>query len=456
MADRLVVVGGNGAGMSAASQARRLDPGLEIVVLEAGRQTSYSNCGFPFVIGGQVDSLDQLVVRTPAEARHEFNIDARIGHRVEELDLAQGDLEVRDLSRRRSYRLRFDQLVLATGAKPRRPDIPGIDLPHVHGIQTFAQAEGLVSALDQTRLSGGRAGAAAVVVGAGYIGLEMAEALCRLGLRVTVVTSTPEVMPSLDSDVGALVTKAMRSRGIQVQCGTEVEGIEEKAVVTAQGLVPADLVVLGAGVSPDVDLADGAGIEIGPSGAIGVNARMHSAVDAVWAAGDCAESFHLVSRRAVHVALGTVANKQGKVAGTNLGGGYATFPGVLGTAVTGICEVEVARTGLNSTEAAEAGLAWAEAAVKSTLRPGYMPDPGSITIKMLAERRTGRLLGCQIVGSKGAAKRIDTVAVALSTGMSGEELAGVDMSYSPHVSPLWDPVLIAARRVAEAAGRASN
>ncbi|MHB1487123.1 MAG: FAD-dependent oxidoreductase [Acidimicrobiales bacterium] len=456
MAERLVVVGGNGGGMSAASQARRLDGSLEIVALEAGRHTSYSNCGFPFLIGGQVAGLDDLLVRTPEEFRHNFNIDARLGHRVEELDLDRGDMEVRDLARGRSYRLRFDQLVLATGSKPCRPDIPGIDSPWVYGVQTFAEAEALVSGLAQARASSKPSGASVAVVGGGYIGLEMAEAFCGLGLSVTVVTRWPEVMPSLDPDMGALVTRALRSAGIHVHCGTEVDAVEEGAVITSKGPVLADLVVLGTGVAPNTEMAVAAGIPIGSSGAISVDARMHTGSDSVWAVGDCAESFHLVSRQAVHVPLGTVANKQGRVAGTNLGGGYATFPGVLGTAVTGVCDTEVARTGLSGAEAAAAGLAWEEVTVQSSLRAGYMPDAGWASVKMLAELRTGRLLGAQIVGSTGAAKRIDIAAVALGAAMTAEELAGMDLSYAPPVSPLWDPVLIAARKVADAVQDGSN
>jgi NADPH-dependent 2,4-dienoyl-CoA reductase/sulfur reductase-like enzyme len=231
--------------------------------------------------------------------------------------------------------------------------------------------------------------------------------------------------------------------------GFETDGGQIRGVATGARLIPADLVVLGLGARPNAALAAAAGVPVGATSGILTDRRMQTGVDSVWAAGDCVETFHRISRRPVAIALGTHANKQGRVAGINLGGGYATFPGVVGTAVSKICSVEVARTGLTEVEATEAGFEYIVATVESTTRAGYYPGAKSMTIKIVAEKRSGRLLGAQIVGEEGAAKRIDVLATALWNEMTVEEMTGLDLSYAPPFAPVWDPVLIAARKAAE-------
>lgn len=292
----------------------------------------------------------------------------------------------------------------------------------------------------------------AVVVGGGYIGLEMAEALVRQGLQVSLVEKGEQVMGTLDPDMGALVSEALREIGVQLYLKESLIGYEAtnglvSGVVTDQRTLPADLVIVGLGTRPNSSLAAAAGITLGEKGAIRVNPRMQSSAPNVWAAGDCAESFHLVSRKPFHVALGTVANKQGSVAGINLAGGYATFPGVVGTAVSKICKYEVARTGLMEREINQLGLVYRSATIKSKTRAGYYPGAGWITVKLLAEQGTGRLLGGQIVGQEGAAKRIDVLATALTAGMTMQQLVDLDLSYAPPFSPVWDPVQTAARQL---------
>jgi NADPH-dependent 2,4-dienoyl-CoA reductase/sulfur reductase-like enzyme len=228
-----------------------------------------------------------------------------------------------------------------------------------------------------------------------------------------------------------------------------VVGFEDDAVATDAGDLPADLVILGVGVAPNTAVAAAAGIDTGVRDASVVDRRQRTSKDGVWAAGDCCESFHLVADRPVHIALGTVANKQARVAGINIGGGYATFPGVVGTAVTKICATEVARTGLSEREAKQYGFDAVAATIESTTRAGYFPDNGWITVKLLAERRSGRVLGGQIVGTEGAAKRIDVIATAITAGMTVEDMTALDLSYAPPFAPVWDPVLIAARKAAE-------
>lgn len=450
MVERLVVVGGDAAGMSAASQARRRRPPgqLEIVVFEQGQHVSYSACGIPYLIGGDVPDAGQLIARSVSTFRDDLAIEVHLHHRVESLDLDGRAVVVRDLVTGEERRVSFDQLMVATGAVPKRPPVPGIDAAGVFGVQT------LDDGLAVRRTLEGTSPRRAVVVGGGYIGLEMAEAFVRRGLEVTVVDAAPALMSTLDPDMGGLVAEAMAEVGISVHCGERLTGIETSsgrvaAVNTEQDTYAADIVVLGLGVRPNVQLAEEAGVRIGPSGAIRVDRRMRTSVPGVWAAGDCAEKFHRVSRAPVAIALGTHANKEGRVAGMNLGGEYATFPGVLGTAVSKICSLEVARTGLKESEASEAGYDALGVVVESTTRASYYPGAAMIKTKLVVERRSGRLLGAQIVGREGAAKRIDVLAAALWGEMSVDEILNLDLSYAPPFSPLWDPVLIASRKAWE-------
>lgn len=452
MTERLVVVGGDAAGMSAASQARRLrgPDELQIVAFERGSTTSYSACGIPYWISGIVEGRDSLIARDAETFRRRQDIDARIRHEVVAIDTAGRTVTVRDLDGGRELEEAYDQLLVATGAEPVRPPVPGIEAPGVLGVQTLDDGQRVLEALDERRPE------TVVVIGSGYIGLEMAETMITRGLDVHVVSSSACPMETLDPDMGGRIAEAMRGMGIRlsvetpvVEIGTDADGWAS-SVVTPAGHVPCDLVVLGTGARPSSDLGAAAGLPVGDTGGLLVDRRQRTPVEGVWAAGDCVETYHRVARGPVAIALGTIANKQGRVAGRNLGGTYATFPGVLGTAVTKICGLEIARTGLGESEALEAGFEPVTATIESTTRAGYYPGAGRITIKAVAERGTGRLLGAQLVGEEGAAKRIDALALALWNGMRAQDLQDADLSYAPPFSPVWDPVLIAARKVAEA------
>jgi NADPH-dependent 2,4-dienoyl-CoA reductase/sulfur reductase-like enzyme len=444
---RMVVVGGDAAGMSAAAQARRRRPPeeLEIVAFERGRHTSYSACGLPYYAGDVVKDWRDLVARSPEEFA-EQDIEVRSRHEVEAIDLKARRARVRDLDGGRTLEEPWDVLVVATGSEPLRPPIDGIDLPGVYGLSVLEDGIRLREAVD----SGPER---AVIVGGGYIGLEVAEALVNRGIPTALVEAAPQVMNRIDPDMGELVSQAVRDIGVELHLEEQVEAIEGdgrvRAVRTDARTLEADLVVLGLGTRPAVGLAESSGIQLGPSGAIAVNPRMQTAHDGVWAAGDCVESRHLVSGRPVSYHLGTIANKQGRVCGINIGGGYATFPGVLGTAVSKVCDVEVARTGLSEAELEELGLEWEQTAVDSTTRAGYFPGAAPIRTKVLAECRSGRLLGAQIVGKEGAAKRIDVFATAIWNGMTAQDMVNLDLSYAPPFSPVWDPVLIAVRKLSE-------
>lgn len=447
-----MVIGGDAAGMSAASQARRLKgpDELEIVAFERGHFTSYSACGIPYWVGGDVPSRDELIARTPEEHRAR-DIDLRMRTEVVEIDPAGRRVRTRDLESGAEDWTAYDKLVIGTGARPVRPSLPGIDAPGVHGVQTLDDGQALLDTL------AGTPGRRAVVIGAGYIGVEMAEALMQRRYEVTVVNRGAEPMSTLDPDMGRLVHEAMSGLGIEMVNDSEVTKIltgedgRVRAVATEDAEYPADVVVLGIGVRPETELARAAGLPLGEHGGLLTDLAMRVRGHAdIWAGGDCVEVLDLVSGRERHIALGTHANKHGQVIGSNVGGSYATFPGVVGTAVSKVCDLEIARTGLREKDARAAGLQHVTVTIESTSRAGYYPGAAVMTVKMLAERGTGRLLGVQIVGREGAAKRVDIAAVALTARLTVEQMTALDLGYAPPFSPVWDPILVAARKAVAA------
>ncbi|MER6969013.1 FAD-dependent oxidoreductase, partial [Streptomyces halstedii] len=412
--------------------------------------------GIPYWVGGDVTDRDRLVARTPEEHR-ERDIDLRMRTEVTEIDVEGARVRSRELGTGTEAWTPYDKLVIATGARPVRPDLPGIDAPGVHGVQTLDDGQALLDTLERSR------GRRAVVVGAGYIGVEMAEALINRGYEVTVVNRGKEPMSTLDPDMGRLVHTAMEGLGITMVDDAEVTKVltgddgRVRAVVTDDAEYPADVVVLGIGVRPETALARAAGLPVGDHGGLLTDLAMRvRGHENIWAGGDCVEVLDLVSGGERHIALGTHANKHGQVIGTNVGGGYATFPGVVGTAVSKVCDLEIARTGLREKDAHRAGLRFETVTVESTSRAGYYPGAEVMTVKMLAERRTGRLLGVQIVGREGAGKRVDVAAVALTAGMTVERMTTLDLGYAPPFSPVWDPVLVAARKATAMVGAGAS
>jgi NADPH-dependent 2,4-dienoyl-CoA reductase/sulfur reductase-like enzyme len=419
---------------------------LEIVAFERGHFTSFSACGIPYWVGGDVPERGRLIARSPEEHR-ERGIDVRLRTEVIEIDVPGQRVRARAVDSGAESWTSYDKLVLATGARPIRPDMPGVDAVGVHGVQTLDDGQALLDTLARTR------GRRAVVVGAGYIGVEMAEALIQRGFEVTVVNRGKEPMATLDPDMGRLVHRAMEGLGITMVDDAEVTEVlthddgRVRAVATRDAEYPADIVVLGIGVRPETTLARAAGLPLGTrDGLLTDRAMRVRGHENIWAGGDCVEVLNLVSGQEQYVPLGTHANKHGQVIGTNVGGGYATFPGVVGTAVSKVCDLEIARTGLREKDADRVGLRYETVTIESTSRAGYYPGASLMTVKMLAERRTGRLLGVQIVGREGAAKRVDIAAVALTAQMTVEQMTALDLGYAPPFSPVWDPVLVAARK----------
>lgn len=445
---QVVVIGGDACGASAASSLKRaLRDDVHVIVLERQPWTSYSACGIPYWIAGDVAGPDGLVMRSPQQHRAN-GLDVRTGWEAIAIDLQARAVQAVELASGDRHDLHFDHLVIATGAEPLRPPVPGIDLPGVHRVHTLDDGLAILDSL-------GPGVQHAVVVGAGYIGIEMAEAMSARGLRTAVVDLATTPMSTLDADMGERIAQAMADLGIAYYGGAPVEAFEAgphgrvARVVAGASRHDADVVLLGLGVRPNSSLADAAGLPIGERGGILTDDRMRvSGQDAVWAGGDCVEVVDRITGRRLHVALGTHANKHGRVIGTNIAGGDLVFPGIVGTAVSKICDLEVARVGLRESEARELGFDVVAATIVASTRAHYFPTSGEIRVKVIAERGTGRMLGCQIVGMPGSGKRIDVAAAAIWSNMTVEEVTSLDLAYAPPFSPVWDPVQIAARKVA--------
>jgi NADPH-dependent 2,4-dienoyl-CoA reductase/sulfur reductase-like enzyme len=430
---RLVVIGGVAAGMSAAARARRVDRSLEILVLERGQHVSWAACGLPFYVSGRVASLDDLILHTPDYFRRERNIDVRTGAEVVAIQPARRQVVLRG-----GERISYDKLVIACGARPLR-ELPGADLPHVFTLHTLEDARRLREFIEQRRPQ------RAVVVGAGYIGLEVADALAERGLCVTVLEASPYILGRQDRELTEIVTRHLAARGIQFRLGTRVSAIQAEGV---EG-TPADLIVVATGVRPNVELAAEAGIELGRHGAIRVNERMETNLAGVYAAGDCAETVHVVTGAPVYIPLGTTANKMGRVAGANAAGRRERLPGVAGTLIVALRDLAVAMTGLSSTEARQAGFSPVSVRIEAPDRSRYMgSDP--TWVELVADRNTTRLLGGSVIGKRGVAGRINVLAAAITAGMTTEQFAQLDLAYTPPVAPVWDPLLVAANRLGRA------
>jgi NADPH-dependent 2,4-dienoyl-CoA reductase/sulfur reductase-like enzyme len=439
---RIVVIGGVAAGMSAASQAKRRRPDAEVVVLERGPHVSYGACGLPYNIADPERRIDDLVVISAERFRRERNIDVRTRHDALAIDTAKKIVRVRDLAAERDYEIHYDRLVLATGAAAVRPPLPGIDSPGVFVLRELTDGAAVKRWLAENPVR------RAVIIGAGYIGMEMAEALRTRGLEVVVLEKLGQVVPGFDPALAGLIEKELVRNGVRVETGVAVTGIERKGdelvVRTERDIPPTDLVLVSVGVRPSVALARAADIQLGPTGAIAVDDHMRTSAPDVFAAGDCAEATHLVTGAPAWVPLGSTANKQGKVAGANAAGADERFPGIVGTAAFKVFDLEVGRTGLGSAELERLGMvALRSLSTHRTRGHGY-PGSTPVTTVLFVERHTGHLLGAQMVGGEGVAGRIDVLATALHARMTVAQIESLDLAYAPPLAPVYDPVLIAA------------
>ena len=447
-AKRVLIVGGVAAGTSAAAKAKRTNPDLNITLYQREPFVAYSACGLPYFIGGAVPDHTALIARTPAQFARD-GITVRTEHEVLDVDSAAGRITVRDLAAGTTFHDHYDHLVLATGAGVRCPPVPGIDLKGIFRLRS------LVDGLAISQYLAERKPASAVVVGAGYIGIEMAEAFLGLGIRTTVVDLLDQVLGTVDSDMAALIEAAMREAGVAVHLGAKLEQLEGDAadrvtcVCSTGDTLGGEIVLLATGVTPNTELARAAGVALGPRGAMLIDGLGRTNVERIYGAGDCCTVNHRVLDQPAYIPLGTTANKQGRTLGAFLGGVERPFAGVVGSSVTKFRDVQIASTGMSVTMARQAGYAVRSQRIESTDHAGYYPNARPMHVKLVCDASSGKLLGGQIVGFEEVAKRVDILAVALATGMTVEELAWSDLTYAPPVSSVWDPVLVAAQALAK-------
>jgi len=444
---KIVIVGGVAGGASAAAKARRTDEHAEIVIFERGPYVSFANCGLPYFIGDEIQDREKLLLQTPASFWARFRIRVDVRHEVLRIDRAEKRVLVKALDSGTTFFESYDALILATGAGAIVPEIPGLPAKNAFVVKTLPDADRVKAWIEEHRPT------QAVVVGAGFIGLETAEALHKKGLKVTVVERLPQVLPPLDADVAELVADHVRGAGVGLVLSDGIArltgGDVATAVVLQSGRVlPTDLVILSIGVRPELTLAREAGLAVGAAGGLVVTSAMRTSDPDIYAAGDAVETIQLVTGRPTRLPLAGPANKQGRVAGANAAGGQLTFPGALGTAIVECLGVTAGKTGLSEREAAAEGLGFTVAWTHPQHHAGYYPGAKPLHIKLIAESSTGRLLGAEVVGSLGVDKRLDVLATALHARMTVDDLEDLDLAYAPAFSSAKDPVILAASTLA--------
>ncbi len=445
---KIVIIGGVAAGPKAASKIIRMMPDAEVTIVERGRLLSYAGCGLPYYVSGVVKEQKELmstpvgVVRDPVFFRKVKNVHVMNESEAVEIDRAGKRVRVQAAAGGKPSWLKYDKLILATGGMPIVPRLPKVELENIFTLTGVHDAEGIRAVLADDKACD------VVIVGGGLIGVETTEALVHKGCRVTIVEMQPQVLNVLDWEMARLVEKHMESHGVKVHTGARVLAFQGdgkvREVVTDQGAIPADMVVLAVGVRPNVKLAQESGLEIGPSGAIKVNDRMQTSDPDVYAAGDCVECVDLLTGRPCYVPLGSTANKQGRVAAVNVCGGSDRFPGVLGSTVCKVFDFCVGRTGLTETSAKQLGYETVAALVPGPDRAHYMPCSAPLLLKLVADRSTRRILGVQAIGPGAGDKRIDVAAMAITAGMTVDQLANADLCYAPPYSPAMDNIITAA------------
>ncbi len=439
---RLVIVGGVAAGTKAASRARRVNPEIEITLYQAEPETSISECGLPYLLSGVVNARERLVARTPQKFS-ESGIEALTSHRVEEIDHQNKKLTVRDLTSGEVFEDSYDRLIITTGARAVLPPIPGAELDGVFKLRFLTDYDDIQRYIDEYSPR------TATIIGGGYIGLELAENLCALGMEVSLVEGADRVALAYGLEVSERVEAELGKHGVGVYLGDLVEEFVSDGRVRGVRFggmeLETDLVIVGVGIKPCVDLAERAGVEIGGTGAIRVDRNMKTNLPEVWSAGDCVETVNLVSGEPVWVPLGDTANQMGRVAGTNAATGEdrLEFPGVLGTGIFKVFGLGVAKTGLSEEEAEAAGLKTISADVEVADRAGYYPGVAKVFLKLIADRETGRIVGAESAG-QGADKLVDVCATAIWGKLSCLDLVNIDLAYSPPYGPVLSPVIQAA------------
>lgn len=435
---KVVIVGGVAGGASAAARLRRLDESAEIVMLERTGYVSYANCGLPYYVGGVITERSKLTLQTPASFAARFDVDARVNSEVVAIDRAGKRVRVRSTVSGEEYDESYDVLLLSPGAKAIRPEIPGIDDPRVMTLRTVEDTLAMRGFIDENRPR------TAVVCGAGYIGLEIAENLVGLGIQVTIVQRPDHVLPPLDRDMAADVHHHIRSNGVRLVLKDALESFETdgplRAVLRDGGKVEADMAVVALGVTPDTALARDAGLELGVKGTIVVDSHMRTSDPSIYAVGDAVQVSNYVTGEPANIALAGPANRQGRIAAMNIAGGDAEYRGSLGSSVIKVFDMTVATTGINEKQAKASGIPYDKVYTFSAPHATYYPGGRNMSVKTLFDPVTGTVIGAQIVGYEGVEKRVDVIATAIHAGMTVYDLAELDLTYAPPYSSAKDPV----------------
>ncbi|MCQ5125119.1 MULTISPECIES: FAD-dependent oxidoreductase [Lachnospiraceae] len=432
---RIVIIGAVAAGTSAAAKARRNNEDAEIVIYEKDSFISYSGCGMPYYIGDEVESADQLIPRTPAFFKSKYNVDIHILHEVLSISPDIKSITIKNMTTGDEFIDHYDKLVIATGARAVVPPIKGADGPNVFTLRNINDMNRIKSHIDLTQPR------AAVIIGTGFIGLEVCENLKRLGIEVTMLEKLSQVTPGLDADMAIYVQDHIVKNGVSVLTGVSAFEITNSSVVLSDGTeIKADMVLVSTGVRPNTELAAAVGIDLGASGAIRVNTKMETNLPDIYACGDCTQQFHVVTGKPVYRPLGSTANKTGRIAGDSMTGGGLEFRGILGTGIFKIFDMTVAQTGLSEREAHELGYDVVVCHNIKPNKPEYMQGKEMI-IKGIADKKTGRLLGVQIVGYEGVDKRVDVFVTAITFKAKVEDLFHLDLAYAPPFSTTKDPVM---------------
>jgi NADPH-dependent 2,4-dienoyl-CoA reductase/sulfur reductase-like enzyme/rhodanese-related sulfurtransferase len=442
MKKRFLVIGGVAAGPKAAAKARRCDPEMEIVIYQEEEEISYAGCGLPYYVSGLIKERSELVSRTPGKFAQD-GIRVLKHRRIENIDIENHTVSGRNLYSGETFTDRFDRLALATGAQPIQPKIEGVDLSNIFYLRSIFDADAILEQVISQSIRN------VVIVGGGYIGLEMAESLLQLGKKVTVVELAPQILTLFDEDFASILRQYLEKKGVQIYTSEGIKALKGREgkvthVQTVSREIEADAVLMSLGIRPQVELAKKAGLKIGETGAIWVNEKMETSDEGIYAAGDCAETTHLVTGKRVWIPLGSTANKQGRVVGVNVCGGNATFPGVMGTAIFKTFDFNVAKTGLNMREAEKEGFHPIQAIVRGYDRAHYYPGGKESILKIIADRETGRILGGQAIGEGPSDKFIDILAMGLHGKIRCQDLASVDLAYAPPFSPALSPIIVAA------------
>ena len=439
---KVVIVGGVAGGATAAARIRRLDEQAEIVIFERSGFVSYANCGLPYYIGGVITDQRELTLQTPESFFARFRIDVRVRHEVTALHSERKTVSVTNLETGEQFEEHYDKLLLSPGARPTQPRLAGAEHERIFTLRTVEDTLRIRRFVEQQRPK------SAVLAGGGFVGLEMAENLREMGLEVTIVQRADQVLPPLDYDMAAQLHTLLRSHGVHLKLGSAVAGFEhsgEQVITLLEGEEPlcSDMVLLAIGVTPDTGLAREAGLELGQKGAIRVNERMETSVPDIYAVGDAVEVEHFVTKDRAVVALAGPANRQGRIAADNICGGDSRYSGAQGSSIIKLFELTAASTGLNERSAQAAGIDYDKVVLSPENHASYYPGSETMTLKVLWEKETLRLLGAQIVGRSGVDKRIDVLATAIRSGMKATELAELDLAYAPPYSSAKDPVNMA-------------